>query len=103
MSVARLRDIPGFSIDRVAAAAGDDPAVLRLENLDTDIVPPAAAIAATREAVGTDEANSWLPFSGRDDLKQQEPSPVREHPPGVEKHQPVDREDVDDGREQRQL
>src|SRR6188508_2159435 len=69
MSVARLRDIPGFSIDRVAAAAGDDPAVLRLENLDTDIVPPAAAIAATREAVGTDEANSWLPFSGRDDLK----------------------------------
>jgi N-succinyldiaminopimelate aminotransferase len=70
MSVARLRDIPGFSIDRVAAAAGDDPAVLRLENLDTDIAPAAAATAATREAVGTDEANSWLPFSGRDDLKQ---------------------------------
>jgi hypothetical protein len=32
-----LSDIPGFNIDRVAAAAGDDPDVLRLENLDTDI------------------------------------------------------------------
>ncbi len=27
MSVSRLRDIPGFNIDRVAAAAGDDPGV----------------------------------------------------------------------------
>ena len=35
----RLDDIPGFNIDRVAAAAGDDPDVLRLENLDTDVRP----------------------------------------------------------------
>jgi aspartate/methionine/tyrosine aminotransferase len=68
--MARLDDIPGFSIDRVAAAAGDDPDVLRLENLDTDIPPPAEAVEATREAVGTDDANSWLPFTGRDDLKE---------------------------------
>src|SRR5438093_1172900 len=40
MGVRRLRGIPGFSIDRVAAAAGDDPDVLRLENLDTDVAPP---------------------------------------------------------------
>jgi N-succinyldiaminopimelate aminotransferase len=40
MSVRRLDDIPGFNIDRVAAAAGDDPEVLRLENLDTDMPPP---------------------------------------------------------------
>jgi aspartate/methionine/tyrosine aminotransferase len=70
MSVRRLEHIPGFSIDRVAAAAGDDPDVLRLENLDTDIPPPAAAMAATRSAIGEDEANSWLPFTGRDDLKE---------------------------------
>ena len=70
MSVRRLDQIPGFSIDRVAAAAGDDPEVLRLENLDTDIPPPAAAMAATRSAIGEDEANSWLPFTGRDDLKE---------------------------------
>ena len=41
MGVQRLNDIPGFNIDRVAAAAGDDPDVFRLENLDTDIPPPA--------------------------------------------------------------
>jgi aspartate/methionine/tyrosine aminotransferase len=70
VSVKRLEHIPGFNIDRVAAAAGDDPDVLRLENLDTDIPPPTAAIEATRAAIGTDEANSWLPFTGRDDLKE---------------------------------
>jgi aspartate/methionine/tyrosine aminotransferase len=69
VTVQRLRDVPGFNIDRVAAAAGADPAVLRMENLDTDLPPPAAAVAATRDALGEDEANSWLPFTGRDDLK----------------------------------
>jgi N-succinyldiaminopimelate aminotransferase len=70
MSVARLEHIPGFSIDRVAAAAGEDPDILRMENLDTDIPPPAQAMEATRAAIGEDEANSWLPFTGRDDLKE---------------------------------
>ena len=70
MSVRRLEGIPGFNIDRVAAAAGDDPDVLRMENLDTDIPPPAEAMEATRAAIGEDEANSWLPFTGRDDLKE---------------------------------
>src|SRR5215467_1340806 len=41
-----------------------------MENLDTDLPPPAAAIEATRRALGEDEANSWLPFTGRDDLKE---------------------------------
>jgi hypothetical protein len=44
MSVRRLAHIPGFHIDRVAAAAGDDPDVFRLENLDTDLPPPAAVL-----------------------------------------------------------
>jgi len=70
MAVRRLDDIPGFSIDRVAAAAGDDPDVLRLENLDTDVPPPGEALEATRAAIGEDDANSWLPFTGRDDLKE---------------------------------
>jgi aspartate/methionine/tyrosine aminotransferase len=69
MGVRRLDDIPGFNIDRVAAAAGDDPEVLRLENLDTDVPPPPEAVEATRAAAGEDDANSWLPFTGRDDLK----------------------------------
>ena len=67
----RLKGIPGFSIDKVAAAAGSDPEMLRMENLDTDIPPPAAAVEATRAAVGTDEANSWLPFTGMSELKQE--------------------------------
>ena len=70
MSVTRLAEIPGFNIDRVAAAAGDDPEVLRLENLDTDLAVPAGVIEATSAALGTREGNSWLPFTGRDDLKE---------------------------------
>src|SRR4029450_8062953 len=87
MSVRRLEGIPGFHTDRVAAAAGDDPDVLRLENLDTDIPPPAEAMEATRAAIGEDEANSWLPVTGRDDLKDavgaviapRRPAPDRAH------------------------
>jgi aspartate/methionine/tyrosine aminotransferase len=79
MGVRRLDDIPGFSIDRVAAAAGDDPDVLRLENLDTDVPPPPEALEATRAALGEDEANSWLPFTGRDDLKEAVARHVERH------------------------
>jgi aspartate/methionine/tyrosine aminotransferase len=70
MSVSRLDQIPGFNIDRVAAAAGDDPDVLRMENLDTDLRPVEPAIAATKAAIDTYDGNSWLPFTGRDDLKE---------------------------------
>jgi aspartate/methionine/tyrosine aminotransferase len=66
----RLEGIPGFGIDRVAEAAGSDPDVLRLENYDTDIPPHPAAVEATRAAVGLDEANSYLPFSGLDAMKE---------------------------------
>jgi aspartate/methionine/tyrosine aminotransferase len=65
----RMAAIPGFGIDRVAAAVGEDPEVLRLENLDTDLLPFEGALRATREAVGRDEANSWLPFTGKADLR----------------------------------
>ena len=40
-----------------------------MEDLDTDVPPPAAAVEATRAAVGEDDANSWPPFNGREDLK----------------------------------
>ncbi|NQV22020.1 MAG: pyridoxal phosphate-dependent aminotransferase [Rhodospirillales bacterium] len=67
--VKRLRNVPGFSIDRVAAAAAGDPEVLRLENLDSDIRPPAAALQATHQAIDQDDANSYLPFHGQDDTR----------------------------------
>ena len=70
MTVDRLRDVPGFSIDRVAAATGDDPEVLRLECLDTDLRPPDAALEATRAAVDRDADNSYLPFVGQSELRE---------------------------------
>ena len=72
MTVSRLRAIPGIGVDRMgdAADAARDPEMLRLENLDTDIPPPQAAIDATRAAAGRDDANSYLPFLGTDALRQ---------------------------------
>jgi aspartate/methionine/tyrosine aminotransferase len=74
----RMKGIPGFGIDRVAAAVGEDPDVLRLENLDTDLPPPEDALRATREAVGDDDANSWLPFTGKADLRRAVADQVKE-------------------------
>jgi N-succinyldiaminopimelate aminotransferase len=70
MGTNRMAGIPGFGIDRVAAIVGDDPEVLRLENLDIDLRPPEEALEATRAAVYRQEANSWLPFTGKLALKQ---------------------------------
>ncbi len=41
-----------------------------MENLDTDLSPPPGVVEATRKAVGEPKYNSWLPFSGRYDLKE---------------------------------
>jgi aspartate/methionine/tyrosine aminotransferase len=64
----------GIGVDRLGAAADElaarDPSVLRLENLDTDVPPPAAAVAATRERAGADDANSYLPFVGQARLRR---------------------------------
>lgn len=47
-----------------------DPDVLRLENLDTNLSPPASAIDCTRNAIVEDDANSYLPFLGLDSIRQ---------------------------------
>lgn len=70
MTIARLDGIAGFGIDRVARAAAVDPDVLRLENLDTDLRPPPVALEATHAAIASDEANSYLPFTGRRSLRE---------------------------------
>jgi aspartate/methionine/tyrosine aminotransferase len=69
MSIARLDGITGFGIDEVARAAAADPAVLRLENLDTDLRPPAGVVSVTGNALVDDGANSYLPFIGRRSLR----------------------------------
>lgn len=65
----KKKNITGFSIDMVASRAGNDPDVLRLENLDTDLPPPEPAVVATQLAVGRDEDNSYLPFTGKETLR----------------------------------
>ena len=72
MPVSRLRHIPGIGVDKVgdAADAAADPRFLRLENLDTDLPPPAVARAVTRAAVDQDAANSYLPFQGHWSLRE---------------------------------
>jgi aspartate/methionine/tyrosine aminotransferase len=63
--------MPGIGVDRLghAADALQDSAVLRLENLDTDLRPWAGALEETRRAVDEDAANSYLPFVGQDRLR----------------------------------
>jgi len=72
MSVSRLAHLRGIGVDQVgdAADAAHDAELLRLENLDTDLRPPAVALAATRAAVDDDSANSYLPFQGRLSLRE---------------------------------
>jgi aspartate/methionine/tyrosine aminotransferase len=64
--------VRGFGIDRVAHDAdrvtGRWP-VLRMENLDTDLPLPPEAVPVTAAALETAEANSWLPFTGDEDLR----------------------------------
>jgi aspartate/methionine/tyrosine aminotransferase len=47
-----------------------DAEVLRLENLDTNILPPPSAVAFTKNAIVDDAANSYLPFLGLDTMRQ---------------------------------
>ena len=47
-----------------------DAEVLRLENIDTNLLPPASAVEFTRNAIVDDEANSYLPFLGLDPMRQ---------------------------------
>ena len=72
MPVSRLRHIPGIGVDEIgdAADAAGNPELLRLENLDTDVPPPAVAREVTHAAVEEDRANSYLPFQGHRALRE---------------------------------
>jgi len=67
----RLQHIAGIGVDRMGAladASGTD--FLRLENLDTDILPDADAVERTRQAASRDDDNSYLPFVGQARLRE---------------------------------
>lgn len=71
MPVSRLEHVPGIGVDTIGdrADALGDPSMLRLENLDTDLRPPAVALERTKQAVDEDAANSYLPFQGGRSLR----------------------------------
>ena len=64
MSVSRLAHITQIGVEQMGDLADslNDPAVLRLENLDTDFRPPQSALDFTKQAADDDDANSYLPF-----------------------------------------
>ena len=66
----RLKAIPGFGIDRMADLADGLGDVIRMENADTNLSPPAHVIAATSDALTQDRYNSYLPFTGLSELKE---------------------------------
>lgn len=72
MSVSRLQHLCGIGVNDVGdrADALKDPEMLRLENLDTDLAPPAVAVEVTRRALTDNAANSYLPFEGHHELRR---------------------------------
>lgn len=72
MSVSRLTNISRIGVEQMGSLADSlhDPDLLRMENLDTDMRPPPAAIAFTRQAIDDDDANSYLPFIGLNSVRE---------------------------------
>ena len=72
MSVSRLQHITKIGVEDMGDLADTlaDPDVLRLENLDTDLRPPASALEYTRQAVHDEDAHSYLPFFGLHTMRQ---------------------------------
>ena len=68
----RLQHITKIGVEEMGDLADSlsDPDVLRMENLDTNILPPESAITVTRKAIVDDDANSYLPFFGLDSLRK---------------------------------
>ena len=71
MRPSRLAGMSGIGVDRMGARAdsmsGKD--FLRLENLDTDVPPHEAVLAASKAAIMDDKNNSYLPFIGQSRLR----------------------------------
>jgi aspartate/methionine/tyrosine aminotransferase len=68
----RPRELKSIGVDRIGTIADrlSDEKLLRLENLDTDLAPPPGVIEATHNEIGRDNANSYLPFFGSDELRE---------------------------------
>src|SRR5260370_1750310 len=59
----------------MADLADQKPNGIRLENADAYLPPPAQAMQATRDAIGVDRYNSYLPLHGLAELRPPIPAP----------------------------
>ena len=68
----RVGKLAGIGVDQMGTIADrlQNERLLRLENLDTDLVPPEGVIETTKKEVELDSANSYLPFVGSAELRQ---------------------------------
>lgn len=81
MSVSRLNNITKIGVEDMGNLADqrNDSKILRLENLDTDLSPPESALNYTRQIIGNDDANSYLPFLGLSSLRKSVTNLVQRH------------------------
>jgi N-succinyldiaminopimelate aminotransferase len=72
MTTTRVLKLVGIGVDKMGTIAEQlqSERLLRLENLDTDLAPPASVIETTRREVELDNANSYLPFVGSAELRK---------------------------------
>src|ERR1700716_1238985 len=66
----RAQSMVRMTMADMAELADKRPGSFRLENADSDLDPPAHAVKATRDAVGVDRYNSYLPLHGLPELRQ---------------------------------
>ena len=79
MRPARLAGMTGIGVDKMGNLADETGGgdILRLENLDTDLMPHPDVLAATRAAILEDRNNSYLPFVGQTRLRRAAARPTR--------------------------
>ena len=66
----RVRQIIRMTMADMANLADERVDAIRLENADTDVLPPPHIIKATKDAVGVDRYNSYLPLNGLKELRE---------------------------------
>ena len=71
MTTTRVLKLASIGVDKMGTSADRlrDERLLRLENLDTDLAPPAGVVETTKREVELDNANSYLPFVGSVELR----------------------------------
>ena len=72
----RVQSMLRMTMADVADAADSLDGAFRLENADTCLTPPEHVLQATREAVGVDDCNSYLPLRGLRVLRDGDRRPV---------------------------